>query len=1203
MDLDVAVSTLKGELRNNSKMLQVEEEVVQKFGQLFRYDNIENISAQEFQSFLDFKENHHWTLSRLKTTLTRDMLKLRAALKILLNESSPLEERLQRLRDPHSQDYKEYMGRAIFSPILLVTNPDKYPVYNGTVERAFEKIGIKLENEPRPIWKSYPEVQKVILNLASKYELSLWQIDSVWWKVVGSISYSDLVKYLNENPMQENYQPVVIKILTDNASGITRQVIEEQLNNHNPDSTSKSMTNTVLSVLKHNDIIRQEEDEYVLNLSKELSEEEANTIRSLCDQKIKELSSNQSQIRYWKVAPGGNASMWEESRVNKFIAIGWNELGNLSDRSLDEIGEDLKRQHPDSYIAIMNQFKNFLSIKEGDIIIANKGYSKIVGMGTVKGPYKYRPDLTLHQTYPVEWFDTKERDIPPQTGVWRKTVSPVDADLYNKIISGTWEKYLILRHQPDFKRDKNERTYWNDLLGKEYHFGKNVPNFKKVSAGTKTVWFYTDNMDLYLWGYGEVDTVKGLGDDKFIATYNSFHLFDNSGSAIKATDSVQEKIKSLDSWSPYNSIIEVNQEIYEDIIRIANQNEKREPIKEDEEEGNNYAINETKTKILERSIYLTGYDNLNLQRSKEYQILGWKDRPSKLFTGDYVFVFNTTGDKIESCFEIKSLSSNKNPIWHEESSYGDNGSQPLELVYPYRWDADLIADRLDINKDTIFKFEPFSSDKKNFSMLLRNRHPRSLDNSQYTKFTTFLLDKIQTRAAKDDREKQESLQEQLPKKDLIIFDDEKLPELTIQDIKKGCQKVSEELLISEDKVIEIVTALASGRHVLLAGPIGTGKTHLAKMIPEIFWESMGGYIAEEHTATADWSTQDVIGGIMPKMKNDKVVYEIQYGCAVNTIQKNWQHGSGSDGRRIEVRSSTRDTPYRGVWLVIDEFNRADIDKSFGELFTALRTRSLKIPTGEIGYSYRNLQIPEDYRIIGTLNTADKHFLFGLSDALKSRFAYIEVDIPSKEDYDEEIYYAMKNAISELKLSNSDTLVSIDSQNKKIGEGTSNQEFYNRAYQAYHFLDCVRLFKKLGTAILQSIYQNMLVTTRITGDTKMALDNSLTSTLVPQLEGLPQSEIGTIAALFGDNLVQFFRSAYKSPNRQSYSRAFSKTLQFLKVPNREGLYKEFVNGLLRGEDDNTWWMPIDSAYAATNRFELGLNRLKHATDDLIESAIL
>lgn len=77
----------------------------------------------------------------------------------------------------------------------------------------------------------------------------------------------------------------------------------------------------------------------------------------------------------------------------------------------------------------MKQFKDFLSIKEGDIIIANKGYSEILGMGTVKGSYQYRPDLTFNHTYPLEWFDTKERDILPRTGVWRKTVSPVDADL------------------------------------------------------------------------------------------------------------------------------------------------------------------------------------------------------------------------------------------------------------------------------------------------------------------------------------------------------------------------------------------------------------------------------------------------------------------------------------------------------------------------------------------------------------------------------------------------------------------------------------------------------------------------------------------------------------------------------------------------------------------------------------------------------
>ena len=86
--------------------------------------------------------------------------------------------------------------------------------------------------------------------------------------------------------------------------------------------------------------------------------------------------------------------------------------------------------------------------------------------------------------------------------------------------------------------------------------------------------------------------------------------------------------------------------------------------------------------------------------------------------------------------------------------------------------------------------------------------------------------------------------------------------------------------------------------------------------------------------------------------------------------------------------------FRGKWLAIDEFNRADIDKSFGQLFTAIEHGKMKIPTISQGRTHDDLELPLDYRIIGTLNTSDKHFLNTLSDALKRRFTVIELFPPS-----------------------------------------------------------------------------------------------------------------------------------------------------------------------------------------------------------------
>lgn len=172
-------------------------------------------------------------------------------------------------------------------------------------------------------------------------------------------------------------------------------------------------------------------------------------------------------------------------------------------------------------------------------------------------------------------------------------------------------------------------------------------------------------------------------------------------------------------------------------------------------------------------------------------------------------------------------------------------------------------------------------------------------------------------------------------------------------ILEGVKKIQEELLIDPDIITQIIVNLASNRHILLAGPVGTGKTTLAIMISKLIWRDNCGYYPDVHTATAEWSTQDVIGGISPRIHQDKPTYEITLGCVSETIKSNWaDHNSGK--RTGNIHNGQK---YRGTWLIIDEFNRADLDKAFGPLFTGLETRILKIPTSEAGKTYEEIHIP------------------------------------------------------------------------------------------------------------------------------------------------------------------------------------------------------------------------------------------------------
>ena len=163
-----------------------------------------------------------------------------------------------------------------------------------------------------------------------------------------------------------------------------------------------------------------------------------------------------------------------------------------------------------------------------------------------------------------------------------------------------------------------------------------------------------------------------------------------------------------------------------------------------------------------------------------------------------------------------------------------------------------------------------------------------------------------------------------------------------------------------------IRAIDRKRQAILYGPPGTGKTFLAERLArhlvgggDGFWE-----LVQFHPA---YAYEEFVQGIRPRLGAGGVMtYEL------------------TQGRFLDV--CRRAARCRGCCvLIVDEINRADLARVFGELMYLLEYRDQEIELSGGG----RFRIPGNVRLIGTMNTADRSIAL-VDHALRRRFAFLEL---------------------------------------------------------------------------------------------------------------------------------------------------------------------------------------------------------------------
>ncbi len=220
----------------------------------------------------------------------------------------------------------------------------------------------------------------------------------------------------------------------------------------------------------------------------------------------------------------------------------------------------------------------------------------------------------------------------------------------------------------------------------------------------------------------------------------------------------------------------------------------------------------------------------------------------------------------------------------------------------------------------------------------------------------------------------------------------------------------DEVYMDEDSYDAIVGILRSKKNLLLQGAPGVGKTFAAKRLA---YSLMGVKDASRVMMVQfhqSYSYEDFIEGYRPSSAG----FELVKGAFYSFCKK------------------AADDEENDYFFIIDEINRGNLSKIFGELFMLIENdkRGIKL---QLLYSREFFYVPRNVHIIGMMNTADRSLAL-LDYALRRRFAFVELRPAFDSDGFREYCSGLDNPRFEALVREVESLNRVIADDESLGEG-------------------------------------------------------------------------------------------------------------------------------------------------------------------------